>query len=120
MTKHECELAASILGFVGGGILSLDALFAVRQARSQRGREALQQSVEKARVELEKAKPSAENPARTAQSAPGVYMDDNHRVLTSAYAMQILDARRTALTGRFGFGFMTLGFFFDLLSKLKG
>jgi hypothetical protein len=117
VTKHECELAASILGFLGGGILSLDALFAVRHAHSQRGREALQKSVEKARAELEKATPSTGRPG--AQSAPGVYMDDNHKVLTSAYATQLLDARRTAWAGRWGFGLMTLGFLFDLLSKLK-
>lgn len=117
MTKHEYELAASILAFLGGGILSLDALFAVGHAHSQRGREALKQSVEKARVELENTKAPAGDPG--APSAPGVYMDDNHKVLTSAYAIQMLDARRTALAGRFGFGLMTLGFLFDLLSKLK-
>jgi hypothetical protein len=102
------------------GFFSLDALFAVRHARSQRGREALQESVEKARVELEKTKSTVGGPAFPAKSDPGVYMDDNHKVLTSAYAIRILEARRTALTGRFGFGFITLGFFFDLLAKLKG
>ena len=114
MTKHDYELAASILGFLGGGILSLDALLAVRRARSQRGRTALQKAVENARVQLEKTKASS----GSAATSPGVYMDDDHKVMTSAYAMQLLDARRTALAGRFGFGLMTLGFLCDLLAKL--
>ena len=51
------------------------------------------------------------------QKAQGVYVDDGDRVLTSAYALQLLFARRTALTGRIGFGLITLGFLMDLISK---
>ena len=48
MSKHTYELAASILGFLGGAILSLDALFAVRRARSERGKESVREAVQKA------------------------------------------------------------------------
>ena len=96
MTKHAYELAASISGFLGGTVLSLDALFAVRRARSERGKEAVQNAVQK---------------------AEGVYVDDKDKVLTSAYALQLLFARRTAVIGRIGFGLMTLGFLMDLIAK---
>ena len=96
MTKHTYELAASIFGFLGGAVLSLEALFAVRRARSERGKEMVQEAVKKAR---------------------GVYVDDNDRVLTSTYALQLLFARRVAIAGRIGFGLMTLGFLMDLIAK---
>jgi hypothetical protein len=96
MDKHTYELAASIFGFLGGTVLSLDALFAVRRARSERGKESVQEAVEKAK---------------------GVYVDDQDKVLTSAYALQLLFARRVASAGRIGFGLMTLGFLMDLISK---
>lgn len=96
MTKHTFELASSICGFIGGAILSFDALFAVRRARSERGKESVREAVQKAQ---------------------GVYVDDRDRVLTSAYALQLLFARRTAITGRIGFGLITLGFLMDVISK---
>ena len=96
MEKHTYELAASFFGFLGGAVLSLDALFAVRRARSERGKEAVQKAVEKAQ---------------------GVYVDDKDKLLTSAYALQLLFARRTAVIGRIGFGLMTLGFLMDLIAK---
>jgi len=96
MDKHTYELAASIFGFLGGTVLSLDALFAVRRARSERGKESVQEAVKKAQ---------------------GVYVDDKDKVLTSAYALQLLFARRVASAGRIGFGLMTLGFLMDLISK---
>ena len=96
VTKHTYELAASILEFLGGTILSLDALFAVRRARSERGKELVREAVQK---------------------AEGVYVDDHDKVLTSAYALQLLFARRIAAAGRIGFGLITLGFLMDLISK---
>lgn len=96
MTRHTYELAASIFGFLGGVVLSLEALFAVRRARSERGKESVQEAVRKAR---------------------GVYVDDNDKVLTSTYALQLLFARRVAVAGRIGFGLMTLGFLMDLIAK---
>src|SRR3954449_5032104 len=96
MDKHTYELAASIFGFLGGTVLSLDALFAVRRARSERGKESVQEAVKKAQ---------------------GVYVDDKDKVLTSAYALQLLFARRVASAGRIGFGLMTMGFLMDLISK---
>jgi hypothetical protein len=96
VTKHTYELAASILEFLGGTILSLDALFAVRRARSERGKELVREAVQK---------------------AEGVYVDDHDKVLTSAYALQLLFARRVAAAGRIGFGLITLGFLMDLISK---
>ena len=96
MTKHAFELAASIFGFLGGTVLSFEAVFAVRRARSERGKESVQEAVKKAR---------------------GVYVDDNDKVLTSTYALQLLFARRVAIAGRIGFGLMTLGFLMDLIAK---
>ena len=96
MTKHTFELAASILEFLGGTILSLDALFAVSRARSERGKELVREAVQKAQ---------------------GVYVDDHDKVLTSAYALQLLFARRVAAAGRIGFGLITLGFLMDLIAK---
>lgn len=96
MTKHTFEVAASIFGFLGGAILSLDALLAVRRARSERGKKSVQEAVQKAQ---------------------GVYVDDHDKVLTSAYALQLLFARRIAAAGRIGFGLITLGFLMDLIWK---
>jgi hypothetical protein len=90
------ELAASAFGFLGGTVLSLEALFAVSRARSERGKESVQEAVRKAK---------------------GVYVDDNDKVLTSTYALQLLFARRAAVVGRIGFGLMTLGFLMDLIAK---
>jgi hypothetical protein len=96
MTKHTYELAASILEFLGGTILSLDALLAVRRARSERGKELVREAVQKAQ---------------------GVYVDDQDKVLTSAYALHLLFARRVAAAGRIGFGLITLGFLMNLIAK---
>src|SRR3954467_6703428 len=96
MSQHQYEMAASIFGFVGASILSLDALFAVRHARSERGKRAIQEAVKKAR---------------------GTYVDDADHTIASAYALQLLFARRSAISGRIGFGLMTLGFLLDLLAK---
>jgi len=96
VTQHTYELAASIFGFLGGTVLSLEALFAVRRARSERGKEAVQEAVRKAQ---------------------GVYVDDHDRVLTSAYALQLLFVRRAEVAGRIGFGLMTLGFLLDLIAR---
>jgi hypothetical protein len=96
VTRHTYELAASTLGFLGGAVLSLEALLAVRRARSERGKKAVQQAVRKAQ---------------------GVYVDDDDRVLTSTYALQLLFARRVAIAGRIGFGLMTIGFLLDLIAK---
>ena len=96
MTTHTYELAASILGFLGGTVLSLEALFAVQRARSERGKKTVQEAVRRAQ---------------------GVYVDDHDRVLTSTYALQLLFARRVAIAGRIGFGLMTLGFLLDLIAK---
>lgn len=96
MTKHTLELTASILGFLGGSVLSLEALLAVSRARSERGKKSVQEAVRKAQ---------------------GVYVDDSDRVLTSTYALQLLFARRVAIAGRIGFGLMTLGFLMDLIAK---
>lgn len=96
MTKHTYELAASVFGFLGGAVLSLEALFAVQRARSERGKKSVQEAVRKAQ---------------------GAYVDDNDRVLTSTYALQLLFARRVAVAGRIGFGLMTLGFLMDLIAK---
>ena len=96
MTQHTYELAGSIFGFLGGAVLSLDALLAVNRARSERGKEAVQQAVQKAR---------------------GVYVDDNDKALTSTYALHLLFARRVAFAGRIGFGLMTIGFLLELIAK---
>lgn len=74
MEKRSLELAASALGFLGGSILALDALFAVRRARSERGKKSVGDAVKKAQ---------------------GLYLDDKDKVLTSAYALQLLFARRS-------------------------
>jgi hypothetical protein len=96
MIKHTLELAGSIFGFLGGTVLSLEALLAVGRARSERGKKSVQEAV---------------------QNAHGVYVDDNDKVLTSAYALQLLFARRVAAAGRIGFGLITLGFLMDLIAK---
>ena len=59
MTRHTYELAASTFGFLGGAVLSLEALLAVRRARSERGKKSVQEAVRKAQ---------------------GVYVDDHDRV----------------------------------------
>jgi len=96
VTRHTYELAASTFGFLGGAVLSLEALLAVGRARSERGKKSVQEAVRKAQ---------------------GVYVDDDDRVLTSTYALQLLFARRVAIAGRIGFGLMTIGFLLDLIAK---
>jgi hypothetical protein len=98
MLKHYCELAASILGFAGGAILSLDALFAVRTAQEERGKESVREAVRKAK---------------------GVYVDDQGRPLTSAYDLRLWFARQSVWSARIGFSLVTAGFLFDLISKLS-
>ena len=68
----------------------------MRRARSERGKELVREAVQK---------------------AEGIYVDDHDKVLTSAYALQLLFARRIAAAGRIGFGLITLGFLMDLISK---
>ena len=96
MTRHTYELAASIFGFLGGTVLSLEALFAVRRARSERGKESVHEAVRKAR---------------------GVYVDDKTHIECVRYSAELLFARRVAVAGRIGFGLMTLGFLMDLIAK---
>ena len=96
MTRHTYELAASTFGFLGGAVLSLEALLAVGRARSERGKKSVQEAVRKAQ---------------------GVYVDDHDRVLTSTYALQLLFAHRVAIAGRIGFGLITIGFLLDLIAK---
>ncbi len=96
MLKHYFELAASALGFVGGAILSLDALFAVRTAKEERGKESVREAVKK---------------------AEGVYEDDRGRPLDSRYALRLWFARQSVLSARIGFSLVTAGFLLDLISK---
>ena|SRR5438270_12149909 len=96
MNKHAFELAASISGFLGGAILSLDALFALRHVRQERGKEITQQA---------------------ARESSGTYVDDKNRPLNSAYKLQLWFAGRSVLSARIGFGLVTLGFLFDIIGK---
>ncbi len=96
MVKHYFELAASAFGFVGGGILSLDALFAVRTAKEERGKESVREAVRK---------------------AEGAYEDDQGRRLDSRYALRLWFARQSVLSARIGFSLVTAGFLLDLISK---
>ncbi len=96
MFRHYCELASSALGFVGGAILSLDALFAVRTAQEERGKKSLQEA---------------------ARKAEGIYEDEHGVPLTSAYALRLWFARQSVVAARIGFSLMTAGFLLDLFSK---
>src|ERR1035437_7459824 len=61
--------------------------------------------------------PSVAPTQKGVSKAKGEYVDDQDKVLTSVYALQLLFARRSALSARIGFGLMTAGFLLDLISK---
>jgi hypothetical protein len=96
MAPHCLEIAASLLGFLGGSVLSLDALCAVRRVRQEMGKD---------------------ETLRAVQAAGGVYVDQHGRPLTSAFSLRRWFAGRSVLWARIGFSLMTAGFFFDLLAK---
>jgi hypothetical protein len=98
MDKHTLEIAASAFGFLGGAVLSLDALRAVSRARSEKGKSMVNEAIDNAKKEP--------------------HADDPDKLKASAYALQLLIARRSALAARIGFGLVTLGFLLDLISKL--
>lgn len=96
MNKHYCELAASVCGFLGGSVLSLDALLALRHVRQERGKESLQEAVNK---------------------TTGQYVDSKGRLLNSVYRLQLWFAKRSVGSARLGFALVTVGFLLDLISK---
>ncbi len=96
MPSHSLEIAASSLGFLGGALLSLDALSAVTRVREAKGQEAVQAALQK---------------------AGGTYADQDGRRIASPYAARLWFARRSVLWARLGFVLITLGFFLDLLAK---
>jgi hypothetical protein len=96
MDKHQLELASSILGFLGGFVLSLDAIAAVNRAKSTKGKESISEA---------------------ARKVQGEYQIDANDVPSSAYGLQLFLARRTATTARWGFVLMTLGFLLDIIAK---
>jgi hypothetical protein len=96
MSTHCLEIAASVLGFLGGSVLSLDALCAVRRVRQEMGKDATLQAV---------------------QAAGGTYVDEQGAPLTSAFSLRRWFAGRSLLWARIGFSMMTGGFFLDLLAK---
>lgn len=97
MPTHCLEITASVLGFLGGFILSLDALCAVRRVRQEMGKGETQQAV---------------------QAAGGVYVDEKGNPLTSDFSLRRWFAGRSVISARIGFSLMTAGFLFDLLAKL--
>jgi hypothetical protein len=98
MPTHYIEIAASIFGFCGGSVLSLDALCAVRRVRQEMGKDATLHAVE---------------------AAGGTYVDKHGNPLTSAFLLRRWFAGRSVLWARIGFSLMTAGFFLDLLAKLR-
>jgi hypothetical protein len=96
MPVHCLEIAASVLGFLGGSVLSLDALCAVRRVRQEMGKDATQQAV---------------------QAAGGTYVDEHGNRLTSSFSLRRWFAGRSVLSARIGFGLMTAGFLVDLIAK---
>jgi len=96
MPHHWLEIASSALGFLGGSVLSLDALCAVRRVRQEFGKDAMKQAV---------------------QSAGAVYVDEHGNPLSSELLLRQWFAGRSVLSARIGFTLMTAGFFFDLIAK---
>ena len=96
MTSHYLEIAASVLGFLGGSVLSLDALCAVRRVRQELGKDETLTAV---------------------QAAGGVYVDEHGNPLTSPSSLRRWFAARSVLWARIGFSLMSAGFFLDLLAK---
>jgi hypothetical protein len=96
MPTHCLEIVASVLGFLGGSVLSLDALCAVRRVRQEMGKDATLQAV---------------------QAAGGTYVDEQGNPLTSTFSLRRWFAGRSVLWARIGFSLMTAGFFLDLLAK---
>jgi hypothetical protein len=90
------EIAASVLGFVGGFVLSLDALCAVRRVHQEIGKD---------------------ETLRAVQAAGGIYVDEQGKPLTSAFSLRRWFASRSVLSARIGFSLMTTGFFLDLVAK---
>jgi hypothetical protein len=98
MSTHGLEIAASALGFLGGVLLSWDAIHAVRRIREQRGNE-----------EVEKAMSNGDDPP-AGQSA----------ATDAAYSTRLSFARKSVWLARIGFIAMTLGFLLDLFARLWG
>jgi len=96
MDKHHLELASSILGFLGGSVLSLDALLAVRRTYEERGAEAAQ---------------------KAANKAQGVNVDAQGNPIRSAYKLRLWFAQRSVIAARIGFLSMALGFLLDVIAK---
>jgi len=97
MAAHLIEISASVLGFLGGSVLSLDALCAVRRVRQEKGKDEIRQAVEE---------------------AGGHYVDSRGNSLASDFSLRRWFASRSVLWARIGFSLMTLGFLLDILGKL--
>lgn len=90
------EIWGSILSFLGGAILSIDALFAVGRVYEETGHEAIQEAV---------------------REVNGQYVDKNGNPASTALRAKIWFASQSANLAKLGFSVMTLGFLLDMLSK---
>jgi hypothetical protein len=90
------EILGSILSFVGGGILSLDALCAVGRVYQETGHEAVQDAV---------------------REANGQYVDKDGKPAWSRLRARLWFAQNSAALAKLGFSVMTFGFLLDMLSK---
>ena len=99
MSSHWLGFTASLLGLIGGALLSADALGAVTRVREEKGKE---------EVELAMGNRGGDH---TAEQSAGT-------TSSSSYTTRLSFARRSVWLARSGFGLMTAGFLFDLLAKL--
>jgi hypothetical protein len=95
MSTHGLESAASALGFLGGALLSWDAINGVTRIREERGKDAVQQAM------------------RNGEPSAGYSADTD-----ATYSTRLSFARKSVWLTRIGFMGMTLGFLLDLFARL--
>jgi hypothetical protein len=91
------ELAGSILSFLGGLFLSIEAFLVRRRIRMEAGAARLHEILKKTRAVLE---------------------DGSGKPLESEKDLRVWLAERSLLYSWIGFGLMTFGFVLDILSQL--
>ena len=97
MACHWCEISASILGFAGAALLSVDAIYGSRRVLQEEGKNAAREGAEKHKGTL--VDPHKSQPV---QGESGV---------------KIWFAKRSQKWNRLGFLLMTAGFLVDLMGK---
>lgn len=93
------ELASAVLSFLGGGLLSVDALRARQRIRAENGAKAFLKIM-------------------NAHSAGDLITDERGGQLSSESALQLWLSRQSTKWAWFGFVLMTFGFVLQILAAL--